>query len=64
MLDYYVGRLKRFKHLAEFTDIVERFFDCLKQVPSYLKPKYFTDFIYKIYKKVQEQISNGSKNRF
>ncbi len=63
LLDYYVGRLKKYKHLSEFTDIVERFFQCLKEVPSYLRPKYFTDFIYKIYKKLQEQISNSS-NRF
>lgn len=63
LLDYYVARLKKFKTLSEFTDIVERYFECLKQVPSYLKPKYFTDFIYKIYKLLQEQICNSS-NRF
>jgi glycogen debranching enzyme len=64
LLDYYISRLKRFKHLNSFTEILEKYFECLKKIPYYLRPKYFTDFIYKIYKKIQEQISCGSKNRF
>jgi hypothetical protein len=47
-----------------FTSQVEIFFESLKKIPVYLRPKYFTDFIYKIYERLQEEISQKSKNRF
>ena len=30
LLDYYIDRLKRFKHLGEFTDIITRIFNSLR----------------------------------
>jgi glycogen debranching enzyme len=64
LLDYYLGRLKRFPELAPLTAQISTYFEGLKRVHSYLRPKYFTDFIYNIYEKLQDQICKGTTSRF
>lgn len=46
LLDFYLQRLKKYRNLGEVTDIVERYFECLRRLPGYLRPTFFTSFIY------------------
>lgn len=64
LADYYVGRLKKFKYLASFTEVVKRYFEYLKSLPAYLRPKHFTDFIYAINIKLQKSIGKSIQNKF
>lgn len=55
MLDYYLNRCRRFKHLSEFTEYLERVFGLIGLLPRYLIPKYFSDFMYRLNLEVKSQ---------
>jgi hypothetical protein len=48
LLDYYVGRLQHFRHLKQFATMVGKHFEGIKLLPPYLRPKYFTAFLYRL----------------
>lgn len=61
-MDYYLNRCRQHKHLAEFTEYLERIFGTISQLPRYLIPKYFAEFMYKLMLTVKQQF--GKKTDF
>lgn len=55
LLNYYLERLKRYKHMKEIVEYLSNIFDLLSKLPRYLIPKYFTDFMYKFMLAVENQ---------
>ena len=63
LLDYYIERTKRFKNLSIIVEILETYFNSFKELPNYLKPKYFVDFIYHLCQTIENNASK-SKSKF
>ena len=64
LLDFYLGRLKRFKHIPEIIELVEHAFNLIGQLPAYLIPKYFSEFVCKIMQAAEAQTKQPSDKRF
>ena len=47
LLDFYLDRVRKFKHNPQLIEFIERTFNFISMLPHYLIPKYFSDFIYK-----------------
>lgn len=60
LLHYYVRRIKRFKNLSEVADIIERYFASIEELPEELIPKYFTEFVIKLWNKLEYNICNSN----
>lgn len=55
LMDYYLNRCRRYKHLSSFVEYLERVFGLIGSLPRYLVPRYFTEFIYKLMLTVKAQ---------